>query len=305
MMRRSWWRPFTVVALVVAAVRLVVILTRPARAIRRALGVTTATRTLWWWDPILQPFRAAYGALTSIVRSVTNIITGWITDLFNVLTSAVDDVANMVTTAFNAMSDLATGIWSAVTNITANLIPTLAYNIYNTVGSWVNTLRSDLSAGLADVRGLAGLLFDSARASAAALFNSIYGTVANWVDQVRTWVTTQVLPWVSRLVGDAVAPLRSLIDGAANAAASALDGLRRAVMPWVDLVRGAETWLRWFIAHPFDWWHGLLNDIAGLGARAFTEAFTRSIASEGDTVEQWLVGWLGGVAGALAFTGMV
>lgn len=296
-------RPFALAAILATLVYVTERASRPVRRIRRAVAIATGTSLGWWWDPILQPFRQAYGALTGIVRSVTNIITGWVSDLFNALTAAVDNVMGMITTIISAISDTATAVWSAVTNITAHLIPTLAANVYNVIGGWVNQLRSDAMSGINAVRSFASFLFDSARQSAAALFNSLYGTAAAWVNDLRGFITGYVIPLIARTAEAMVAPFRATLASLSHWVADQLGSIRSWVAPVVDVVSKAWTWLVWLATHPFDWWRSAVEGLVTTSARWYVDAFTRTIAQEGDSVEQWVARWLGAPL-MLAFVGL-
>lgn len=266
---------------------------RPVRDVRRAVRLVSGVQLAAWYDPIWHALDAAYHAVVTPIRAVTSLIVGWVTDMIGALATGIDDVGQLVDVALQTIGSLADSVWTAITHITASLIPNLAAGLYNFVGSVVSVAVGQLTNLVTDARNLATGLWQNAIGEAHALFDNLYHVVASWVDGVRSWVVTSVVPWVQAIIRDAVGWVGPAIDTLRRDAGNLVAGVRGWVAPVVDLVNAARTWLLWLAAHPFDFWRGPLDELVSVSGRAFLDAFSRSLASEGDAVEQTLVRMLG------------
>lgn len=277
----------------VAGVEVVRRAARPVRAVRRGMRVMGGAQLTAWYDPVWQGLEAAYHAFVTPAKWLTSVIIGWVSDVIQAVINGVDDVRQLVDLSLNALGSLADSVWTAITHITATLIPTLASSLYNFVGSVVSVARGELLNFITDVRNLATGLWQNALGEAHALVDQLAGTVGGWVDGLRSWVLTSVMPWAERLVSGAVSWVTPALDQLRGLVGNLVAGVRGWVAPVVDLVNAARTWLVWLATHPFDYWRSALDQLVHISARAFLDQFTRALASDGDEVERWLADVLG------------
>ena len=246
-----------------------------------------------FWDPIVDEFRSIAGGVRDFVTSMIGAAVDWISSWLN---GVVTWVQGWITWIADNVPRLWDKVWAVASDVASAIAQAFNY-LPGLVVSWVDYLGRRIVDAVQHARDLFDNAIGYARDAIGAVYDwvdrNVAGPLSHAIDGVYRWVNDNVLNRITGWIGEAVGPVRDLVNNVRSAFDLVADTVRRIKDDVVPVVMGAWHFLVFVAEHPLTWWTDYARQLLGFDR----EWWTRHLEHDGSAVFQSIMNalerWIG------------
>jgi phage-related protein len=156
------------------------------------------------YDTVAEWISSAYNTVSTWVMDIYNSVVGWVTDTYNSVSDAVRNTYNSVVSwvedIYNSVVGWASTAYTDVVAWVTNLYNSVVgwvINTYNDVVAWFNNIYTGITSAIA---GVAGWIDVNVLQPVLYIFESLYLGILKDIENVGTWWTSTVEPWINSII---------------------------------------------------------------------------------------------------------